>query len=153
MAKFETDKKKVVTYFNKSLEEMTLKLIDAKGFENFQDVIKQSVRLMYDGAFPAYANRPLSTRLNRTPEERAQDDLDAKASVIEKKRAQAVSMCEALGGEVRGGACHYKTFTKAYGTKVHAGVSSISLETISQETLDKQFINTTREEAIEQGLM
>lgn len=145
--------KKILLSLKPRLVEMLQQIIEQTGATGNQDAIRRAIADYYRRTLPAYTQRPPSARLNRTPEERAQDDLDAKASIIEKKRAQAVSMCEALGGEVRGGACHYKTFTKAYGTKVHSGVSSISLETISQDTLDKQFINTTREEAIEQGLL
>jgi hypothetical protein len=145
--------KTMILTLNESIEGMIIRIQERSGAMNRQDAIRRAITAYHEELMPAYAQRPLSKRLNRTPEERAQDDIDAKASIIEKKRAQAVSLCEELGGEVRGGACHYKTFTKAYGTKVHSGVSSISLETISQETLDKQFINTTREEAEAQGLL
>jgi len=145
--------KTMILTLNESIEGMITRIQERSGAMNRQDAIRRAITAYHEELMPAYTQKLPSQRLNRTPEQRAQDDLDAKAAIIEKKRAQAVAMCEALGGEVRGGACHYKTFTKQYGTKVHAGVSSISLETISQETLDKQFINTSREEAEAQGLL
>jgi hypothetical protein len=145
--------KKILLSLKPRIMEMLQQIIEQTGATGNQDAIRRAISDYYRRTLPVYTQRVPSARLNRTPEERAQDDLDAKQAILEKKRAQAVSMCEALGGEVKGGSCHYRTFTKQYGTKVHAGVSSISLETISQETLDKQFINTSREEAIEQGLL
>lgn len=154
MAKYTTDKKRVVTYFTAPIEEMSQKLIEEKGYINHQDVILHAVRLLYADTYKAsYLQKIPSARLSRTPEQRAQDDIDAKQSLADKKKEASYAMCHALGGEIKGGACHYRTFTKAYGTKVHAGASSISLETISDETIQNQFINTTREEAQAQGLL
>lgn len=145
--------KKILLSLKPRIVEMLQEIIEQTGATGNQDAIRRAISDYYRRTLPAYTQRVPSARVSKTPEQRAQEELEAKQAIAEKKKARAYELCYALGGEIKGGSCHYRTFTKQYGTKVHAGASSISLETISDETVANQFINTTREEAEAQGLL
>lgn len=153
MAKFETDKKRVVTFLTKPLEEMSLKLIEEKGYINHQDVILHAIRSLYSESFPAYTQKQPSQRLNRTPQERAEDEVNHKKAKAEIERNEKLGICEVLGGTVVGNSCEYRVFTKKYGTKIHEGVVTVALDTLAEDHIEKQFDNTTPEECKAQGLM
>lgn len=153
MAKFETDKKRVVTFLTKPIEEMSQKLIEEKGYINHQDVILHAIRSLYAENFPAYTQKQASQRLNRTPQERAEDEVNHKKAKAEIERAEKLAICEVLGGKVVGNSCEYRIFSKKYGTKVHEGALTVHLDALTEDHIEKQFENTTREECIAQGLL
>tara|TARA_R110000868_G_scaffold346759_1_gene607912 strand:+ start:824 stop:1285 length:462 start_codon:yes stop_codon:yes gene_type:complete len=153
MAKFETDKKRVVCYLAKPLEEMAQKLIDEKGYNNTQAVLFEGLRKLYDATFPAYTlKQPSQARAQRTPEERAQEEIMKKKAVEEQKKEDALSICDALGGNVIGNSCHFKTYSKMYGKKIHEGAQAVPLDQLHENLLDQQYINTSKAEVAEQGL-
>lgn len=152
MAKFETDKKRVVCYLAKPLEDMAQKLIDEKGYNNTQAVLFEGLRKLYDATFPAYTQRQPSERIKRSPEERAQDEIDHKKALEAQKRENALNICTLLNGTVNGNSCQFKTYSKMYGKKIHEGSLSVPLDTLTEDYLDKQYTNTSPKEVAEQGL-
>jgi hypothetical protein len=51
MAKFETEKKRVVCYLAKPLEVMAQKLIEEKGYKNIQEILLEGLRKIYQKTY------------------------------------------------------------------------------------------------------
>lgn len=145
--------KKILLSLKPRLVEMLQQIIEQTGATGNQDAIRRSITAYHKQVFPAYSQRTPSQRLNRTPEERARDIIEQKKSLEDQKKQDQLELAARLNGEIKGNSVTYRTFTKKYGTKIHEGSSTVALDLLTEDHINNQFQNTTKEECEAQGIV
>jgi hypothetical protein len=138
--------KKILLTLNDPNERMLNDLIEKTGAINLQDAMRRCITAYHQTLFPAYTQKITTPRAQRTPEERAQEEIEKKKAIEENKKESALMVCDALGGTIIGSSCHFKTYSKMYGNKIHEGAQAVPLDILTDDYLDRQYINTSKEE-------